>query len=57
VTAIQQVLRDTGAVAEVEASIEALAASAIDALTSIDVTDGARAELDALARFVAWRDA
>jgi geranylgeranyl diphosphate synthase type I len=57
VTAIQQVLRDTGAVAQVEASIEALATTAIRALETIDVTDDARAELDALARFVAWRDA
>jgi geranylgeranyl diphosphate synthase type I len=57
VAEVQQVLRATGAVAEVEASIEELTDQALAALPALDVTDEARAELDALARFVAWRDA
>ncbi len=57
VAEVQQVLRATGAVAAVEASIQALTDQALAALPAADLTDGARAELDALARFVAWRDA
>jgi geranylgeranyl diphosphate synthase type I len=54
---IQRVLLATGATDQVEAYIAALAESALAALATIDVTDEARAELDALARFVAWREA
>jgi geranylgeranyl diphosphate synthase type I len=57
VAEVQQVLRATGAVAAVEASIQELTDQALAALPGADVTDEARAELDALARFVAWRDA
>ena len=57
VAEVQQVLRATGAVAAVEASIQELTDQALAALPAADVTDEARAELDALARFVAWRDA
>jgi geranylgeranyl diphosphate synthase type I len=56
VAEVQQVLRLTGAVDAVEASITELAESALAALHELDVTDAARDELDALARFVAWRD-
>jgi geranylgeranyl diphosphate synthase, type I len=54
--AIQEVLRDTGALAEVEARIEALTEGAIAAMEVADVTPEARAALIDLARFVAWRD-
>jgi geranylgeranyl diphosphate synthase type I len=57
VAEVQQVLRATGAVAAVEASIQELTDQALAALPAAPVTDEARAELDALARFVAWRDA
>jgi geranylgeranyl diphosphate synthase type I len=57
VARIQQVLRDTGAVAQVEATIGELTEAALTALGAIDLTEEARAELDALARFVAWREA
>jgi geranylgeranyl diphosphate synthase type I len=56
VAEVQQVLRLTGAVDAVEASITELAESALAALHELDVTDAARDELDALARVVAWRD-
>jgi len=56
VAAIQQVLRATGALAEVEDRIEALTTEAIAAIEVADVTDEARAALVDLARFVAWRD-
>jgi geranylgeranyl diphosphate synthase type I len=57
VAEVQQVLRATGAVAAVEASIQELTDQALAALPAVDVTVEARAELDALARFVAWREA
>ena len=56
VASIQQVLVDTGALAEHEAIIERLAAEAVDALDAADVTDDARKELTHLAHFVAWRE-
>jgi len=53
---IQTVLRDTGALAAMEARIEQLATSAIAAIERADVTEEARGALVDLARFVAWRD-
>lgn len=53
---IQGVLRDTGAVAEIEARIDELTRSAIDAIEVADVTDDARTALVDLAHFVAWRE-
>ena len=54
---VQQVLRATGAVDAVEVSIRELTDQALAALPAVAVTEEARAELEALARFVAWRDA
>lgn len=56
VAAIQQVLVDTGALAELEAEIERLAETAIDALEQAPLTDDARKALVELAHYVAWRD-
>jgi len=56
VAAIQQVLVDTGALDEVEASIERLVADALDALAAAPLTVEARAALAELASYVAWRD-
>jgi geranylgeranyl diphosphate synthase, type I len=55
VAAIQEVLDETGAVAAMEARIEALADGAIAAIEAADIDDEARAALVDLARFVAWR--
>ena len=55
VASIQQVLVDTGAVAEIESRIETLAAQAVLALDVTDIEDEARKELTELAHFVAWR--
>jgi len=56
VEAVQDVLVATGAVRAVEAEIEALADEALAALDKADLAAGARAELEELARYVAWRD-
>ena len=56
VLAIQQVLRDTGALADIEARIERLTSEAILAIEQSAVTDEARAALVDLAHFVAWRE-
>lgn len=56
IAGIQGVLRDTGAVAEIEDRIDELTRSAIDAIEAADVTDDARAALVDLAHFVAWRE-
>jgi geranylgeranyl diphosphate synthase, type I len=56
ITAIQDVLVSTGAVAEVERLIEELTGSAIDAIDAAEVTAEARDELTDLAHFVATRD-
>ena len=53
---LQRVLIDTGAHAELEATIETLAARAVDALDTADITDEARKELTQLAHYVAWRE-
>ena len=57
IAGIQQVLVDSGAVAEVEELIDSLAGRAIDAIDAADITPEARDELIDLARFVASRDA
>lgn len=56
VAALQQVLVDTGALAELEEIIERLTNDAIDALDRADITDDARKELTELAHYVAWRE-
>jgi geranylgeranyl diphosphate synthase type I len=56
IAALQEVLVDTGAVAEIEETIEALTVEAVDAIELADVTDEARKELMQLAHYVAWRD-
>jgi geranylgeranyl diphosphate synthase, type I len=56
VAAIQDVLRATGAVDEVERAIGALAHDAVAAAKEAPVTDEARMALADLAEYVAWRD-
>lgn len=56
VSDLQSVLVDTGALGDLEATIERLASQAIDALDAADVTDEARKELTQLAHYVAWRE-
>lgn len=55
VAEIQQVIVDTGALADLEAHITALTTAAIAALDQVDITDEARHELAALAEYVSWR--
>jgi geranylgeranyl diphosphate synthase type I len=55
VAAIQQVFVDTGAVAAIEESIDALTAEALQAVTTVDLNPDARHALTELAEFVAWR--
>jgi geranylgeranyl diphosphate synthase type I len=55
IAAIQGVIVDTGALADLEATIEGLAAAAIAALDGIDIAAGARDELADLARYVVGR--
>ena len=56
IAAIQDVLRDTGAVSLIEEDIERLANSALDAIEVAEITDEARSALIDLAHFVAWRE-
>jgi len=56
VTAVQQVLVDTGAVAAVERSIDELTRRAVEAIRTAGISAEARAELAALAHYVARRD-
>ena len=56
VTAIQEVLTATGARATVEATIGALVTESLAALAEAPISGEARAELTALAHFVAGRD-
>ncbi len=56
VTAIQGVLRDTGAVDVIEDDIERLTRSALEAIEVAAITDEARVALVDLAHFVAWRE-
>jgi geranylgeranyl diphosphate synthase, type I len=56
IAAIQRVMTDTGARADVERTIDDLMVEALDALADAPVTEQARQELHALALFVAGRD-
>jgi geranylgeranyl diphosphate synthase type I len=56
IAALQAVLRDTGAQAEIEAMIERLVAVALDALARLPITRDAKDALEELAMFAAWRD-
>jgi geranylgeranyl diphosphate synthase type I len=56
ITAIQAVLVDTGAVAEIEGTIDLLAAAAIAAIEGAAILPEAVAVLVELAEYVAWRD-
>jgi geranylgeranyl diphosphate synthase type I len=56
IAAIRDLLGRTGAVAEIEAAIERLVAESLAALDRVPITDGAKAALADLGRFVAWRD-
>ena len=56
IRALQQTMIDCGAVAEVEAAIEALVAESLDALGQSPLNDEARSALAELGEFVAWRD-
>ena len=47
---------ETGALKEIEASIDALTSDAIAAIKVADITDEARGALVDLAQFVAWRE-
>jgi len=52
---VQQVIVDTGALADLESHITALTDEALAALDEIDLTAVARDELAALAHYVSWR--
>jgi geranylgeranyl diphosphate synthase type I len=56
VASIQAVLVDTGAVAEIEATIDELTDAAIAAIEAADITAEAQSVLVELAQYVAWRD-
>ena len=56
VAEIQHVLVDCGAVAEIETSIDHLVDDAMAALATVPLAERARAELEALGVYVAWRD-
>ena len=56
VAAIQAVFLSTGALAEIESTIDRLAGEALDALDAVPVSEEARKALVELAHYVAWRD-
>jgi geranylgeranyl diphosphate synthase type I len=56
VAAVQAVLVETGALAEVEHAIDRLTHEAIDAIGTAPITEDARTALVELAHYVAWRD-
>lgn len=56
ITSVQAVLVGTGAVAEIEATIDRLSRTAIAAIESAPITADAVAALVELAEYVAWRD-
>jgi geranylgeranyl diphosphate synthase type I len=56
IRSLQQVLVETGALAEVERTVERLVAVALHALDETPITDDARVALKELATYVAWRD-
>jgi geranylgeranyl diphosphate synthase, type I len=55
VTAIQQVIVETGALDDLETHISDLTGSAVAALAHVDITAEAKDELVALAEYVSWR--
>jgi geranylgeranyl diphosphate synthase, type I len=56
IAAIQQVLVDTGAVREIESTIDQLSVEAIASIEATPITSEANAALVELAHYVAWRD-
>jgi geranylgeranyl diphosphate synthase type I len=56
VAAIQQVIVDTGALAELEAHISALTDQAVTSLRRMDLYPEAVTELTLLAQYVSWRE-
>ena len=56
IAAMQQVIVDTGALADLEAQIAALTHEAIIAIEMAPITGPSKAELIALAHYVSWRD-
>jgi geranylgeranyl diphosphate synthase type I len=56
IAGLQEVLVDTGAVDEMERSIERLVDEALDALAVVPIRPDARVALEELGTFVAWRD-
>ena len=56
VRAVQEMLVESGAVAEIERTIDRLVGEARAALSVAPITDEARLALEQLASFVAWRD-
>jgi geranylgeranyl diphosphate synthase, type I len=56
IAALQEVLVDTGAVDQVERSIERHVEQALDALSDAPIAPEARRALEELTAFVAWRD-
>jgi len=56
IAALQSLFIRTGAIDDVEAAIERLVVEARDALGAAPLTETARAWLDELAAYVAWRD-
>jgi geranylgeranyl diphosphate synthase type I len=56
IASLQEVFVRTGALDQIESDIERLVADARDALATAPITDLARAWLDELAAYVAWRD-
>jgi geranylgeranyl diphosphate synthase type I len=56
VAAVQAVLVDTQAMAEVELTIDRLTDEAIGSIEAAPITEGARSALVELAHYVAWRD-
>ncbi len=55
VAAIQQVIVDTGALADLEATIDALAVEAVESLAHAPIVAAAKAELESLAAYVTAR--
>ena len=56
IAAVQQVIIDTGALAELEGHIRTLTDEALASLATMPLAVGARDELAALAHYVSWRD-
>ena len=52
---IQQVIVDTGALAELEEHITALTETAVAAIEDAPIVEAAKVELIALAEYVSWR--